>query len=71
MRVVRLDGKAIGYAEVDGDRVVRLDLDEDWSLGLERGEHEMTIELDSTLEMNPETDECVYTMNHLSSKFTL
>lgn len=71
MRVVRLDGRRIGYALVDGDRVLQLDLEKDWCLDLPKGEHEVTIELDPTFETNLETDEMTYTMNYLSSKFTV
>lgn len=70
MRVVRLDGKRVGYALVDGERVVQLDLDEDWASDLQRGEHEMTIELDPTFETDPETNEMKYAVTYLSSKFT-
>lgn len=71
MRVVRLDGRRIGYALVDGESVVQMDLEEDWTVGLQKGEHEVTIELDPTFEIDDETGDLVYTMVHLSSKFTL
>lgn len=71
MRPVKCDGKHIGYAVVTEGRVTQLDLEEGWILNLPRGEHEVTIELDPTVEKDPNTDEVRFVINYLSSKFTL
>jgi hypothetical protein len=71
MRPVRCDGKRIGWAIVTDGQVTQLDLYEDWNQGLERGEHEVTIELDMTSEINPETGDRSFSWNYLSSKFTI
>lgn len=71
MRPVKCDGKLIGYAVVEGERVVSLDLEEGWMSDLQKGEHEVTIELEPTAELDLETDEYRISMDYLSSKFTL
>lgn len=72
MRPVKCDGKLVGWANVTEDgRVTSLDLEEGFMLSLPKGEHEVRIELDSTLEEDQKTGEYTYVVNYLSSKFTL
>jgi hypothetical protein len=60
----------VGWAIVMEGRVTSLDLEEGLYEGLSRGEHEMTIELDPTFEIDAETGDMKIVMTHLSSKFT-
>jgi hypothetical protein len=71
VRPVRCDGKRIGYAIVEEGKVTSLDLEEGFMLDLLKGEHEVTIELGPTFDTDPNTGDMVYTLNYLSSKFTI
>jgi hypothetical protein len=70
MRPVKLDGKLVGLAIVTEGQVTSLDLVEGLYEGLTPGEHEMTIELDPTFELDEETGDVKFVVTRLSSKFT-
>lgn len=70
MRPVRLDGRRVGWATVTEGHVTSLDLEVGLYEGLSKGEHEMTIELDPTFEIDAETGDHKFVQNYLSSKFT-
>jgi len=70
MPIVRVDGKPVGYADVSGETVIQMCMDEGWSLGLEPGEHEITIELEPEIKETKDGDVNVV-FRRLSSKFEI
>lgn len=70
MRPVKCDGKTIGWAVVTDGKVIQLDLEEGWGSDLQKGEHEVTIDLGSSLVVDSETGERKFVHDYLSSKFT-
>lgn len=70
MPIIRVDGRAVGHADVSDETVNKMYLDEDWNLGLKPGWHEMKIELEPVLKKKEDGGIDVV-FRHLSHKFEI